>query len=77
MGKKTNEDAVLIKRLIKEGMPAWQISKKYGIKKQKIRYWKHHEIKTFLKRGSKLTDEDIQYMIKLAENQTTSNMIKK
>ena len=36
MGKKTNEDAVLIKRLIKEGMPAWQISKKYGIKKQKI-----------------------------------------
>ena len=48
--------------------------KKYGIRKQKISYWKHHEIKTVIKRRSKLTDEDIQYMIKLAENQTTSNM---
>ena len=74
MGKKTNEDAILIKRLIKEGMPAWQISKKYEIKKQKISYWKHHEIKTVIKRRSKLPDEDIQYMIKLAENKTTSDM---
>ena len=74
MGKKTNEDAILIKRLIKEGMPAWQISKKHGTKKQKISYWKHHEIKTVIRRKSKLTDNDINYMVKLAENQITSNM---
>jgi len=33
MGEKTKEDAILIKRLIKEGMPEWQIAKKYRIKK--------------------------------------------
>ena len=43
-------------------------------KKQKISYWKHHEIKTVIKRRSKLTDEDIKYMIQLAENKTTSEM---
>ena len=74
MGKKTNEDAILIKRLLKEGMPACQISKKYGIKKQKISYWKKNEIKTVINRKSKLTEEDVKYMIKLAENRTTSDM---
>ena len=74
MGKKTNEDAILIKRLLDKKMKTWQISKKYGIKKQKISYWKHHEIKTVIKRRSKLPDEDLQYMIKLAENKTTSDM---
>ena len=57
--EKTFKDANLIKRLLDKKMPACQISKKYGIRKQKI---------------SKLTDEDIQYMIKLVENQTTSNI---
>ena len=51
-----------------------EIAKKYGFKKQKVSYWKYHEIKTVIKRKSKLTDNDINYMIKLAENQTTSNM---
>ena len=74
MGKKTNEDAILIKKLIEKKMPAWKISKQYGIKKQKISYWKYHDIKTVIKRRSKLTDEDIKYMIKLAENKTTSDM---
>ena len=74
MGKKTNEDAILIKRLIKEKMPEWQIAQKYGFKKQKVSYWKYHDIKTVIKRRSKLKDEDIQYMIKLAENKTTSDM---
>ena len=50
MGKKTIEDAILIKKLLDKKMPAWQISKKYGIRKQKISYWKHHEIKTVIKR---------------------------
>ena len=44
MVKKTIEDAILIKRLLDKKMLAWQISKKYGIRKQKISYWKHHEI---------------------------------
>ena len=66
MVKKTNEDAVLYKRLIKEGMPAWQISKKYGIKKQKVSYWKNHDIKTVIKQRSKFTDKDINCMVKLA-----------
>ena len=74
MGKKTIEDAILIKRLIKEGMFGWKIAKKYGIKKQKISYWKNHQIKMVINRRNKFTDDDIKYMIKLAENQTTSNM---
>ena len=48
--------------------------KKIWNKKQQISFWKHHEIKAVIKRRSKLTDEDIQYMIKLAENKTTSDM---
>ena len=50
MGKKTNEDAIFIKKLIEKKMPARKISKQYGIKKQKISNWKHHEIKTVIKR---------------------------
>ena len=38
--------------------------KKMWTQKQKISYCKHHEIKTLIKRRSKLTDKDIQYMIK-------------
>ena len=67
MGKKTNEDAILIKRLIKEGMKECQIAKKYNIRKQKVSYWKNHDIKTVINRKSKLTEEDVKYMIKLAK----------
>ena len=74
MGKKTKEDAILIKRLIKEGMKECQIAKKYNIKKQTVSYLKNHNIKTVIKRRSKLTDADIQYMIKMAENKTASDM---
>jgi len=35
IGEKTNEDAILIKRLIDKGMKVCQTSKKYGIKKAK------------------------------------------
>ena len=74
MVKKTIKDAILIKRLIKQGMKACQIAKKYEIKKQEVSYWKNHEIQTVINRRCKFTDDDIKYMIKLAENQTTSNM---
>ena len=74
MVKKTIKDAILIKRLIKEGMKECQIAKKYNIKKQKVSYWKNHDIKTVINRKSKLTEEDVKYMIKLAENRTTSDM---
>ena len=63
-GKKTNEEAILIKILIKEGMKECQIAKKYNIRKQKISYWENHDIKRVIKRRSKITDADIQYMIK-------------
>ena len=74
MVKKTIEDAILIKRLIDKGMKTCLISKKYGIKKQKVTYWKNREIQNVINRRSKLTNDDIQYMIKLAENRTISYM---
>ena len=55
-------------------MPIQKIAKKYRIKKDKFNYWKKHKIRTAINRRSKFADDDIKYMIKLAENQTTSNM---
>ena len=74
MGKKINEDGVLIKKMIdKEYIPAY-ITKNFGFKKQKISYWKNTPIKKVIHRRSKLSEKDIQEIIKMAENQTTSNM---
>ena len=74
VGKKRNNDAILIKRLLKEGYRPIDITKKFNISKQKINYWKKTEIKEVIHRRSKLSDDDIREIVKMAENQTTSNM---
>ena len=50
VGKKTNNDAILIKRLLKEGYRPIDIAKKFNISKQKINYWKKTEIKEVIHR---------------------------
>jgi len=40
-------------------MKECKIAKKYNIKKQKVSYWKNHDIKTVIKRRSILPDTDI------------------
>ena len=50
------------------------IAKEFNISKQKVNYWKKTEIKTVIHRRKKLDDKYIQEIIKMAENQTTSNM---
>ena len=74
MVKKINEDGVLIKKMIDKGYKPKYITKNFGFKKQKISYWKNTPIKKEIHRRSKLSDEDINEIIKMAENQTTSNM---
>ena len=59
MVKKTNEDAILIKKLIEKKMPAWQISKQYGIKKQKLATGNIMKLKPLLK------EAPISYMINI------------
>ena len=73
-GKKINKDAILIKRLLEKKIRQIDIAKKFNISKQKVNYWKKTEIKDVIHRRKKLTDEEIQEIIKLAENKTTSMM---
>ena len=74
MVKKINEDGVLIKKMIDKGYKPKYITKNFGFKKQKISYWKNTPIKKVIHRRSKLSEEDIKEIIKMAENQTTSSM---
>ena len=73
-GKKINKDAILIKGLLDKKYRQIDIAKKFNISKQKVNYWKKTEIKDVIHRRKKLTDEEIQEIIKLAENKTTSMM---
>ena len=73
-GKKINEDAILIKKLLDKKIRPIDIANEFNISKQKVNYWKKTEIKTVIHRRKKLDDKDIQEIIKMAENQTTSNM---
>ena len=74
MVKKINEDGVLIKKMIDKGYKPKYFTKNFGFKKQKINYWKNTLIKKVIHRRSKLSEKDIQEIVKMAENQTTSNM---
>ena len=74
MVKKINKRAVLIKELLNLGYTSSQIAKKLKIRKQIVSYWKNTELKTIQYRRKKLDQEDIDKIIKLAENKTTSNM---
>ncbi len=70
----SNADGRMIKILLAEGFsPKW-ITKKLGFSKQKISFWKNNEIKEKIIRKTKLEENEINDIIKLAENQTTSNM---
>ena len=73
-GKKINKDSILIKRLLEKEIRQIDIAKKFNFSKQKVNYWKKTEIKDVIHRRKKLTDEEIQEIIKLAENKTTSMM---
>ena len=74
MVKKINEYGVLIKNMMEKGYKPAYITKNFGFRNQKISYWKNTQIKKVINRRSKLSDEDIKEIIKMAENQTTSNM---
>ena len=74
MVKKINKRAVLIKELLNLGYTSSQIAKKLKIRKQIVSYWKNTELKTIQYRRKKLDQEDIDKIVKLAENKTTSNM---
>ena len=69
-----NEDAILIKKLLDKKIRPIDIANEFNISKQKVNYWKKTEIKTVIHRQKKLDDKDIQEIIKMAENQMTSNM---
>ena len=73
MVKKINEDGVLIKKMIDKGYKPAYITKNFGFKKQKISHQKNTPIKKEIRR-SELSEKDIQEIVKMAENQTTSNM---
>ena len=73
-GKKINEDAILIKKLLDKKIRQIDIAKKFNISKQKVYYWKKTNIKTEIHRRLKLNQDDIEQIIKLAENKTTSEM---
>ena len=45
-----------------------------GISKQKVNYWLKTEIKTEVKRKTKLDEEEIKTIVKMAENKPTSEM---
>ena len=74
MVKKINEDAVTIKRLLKQGLTQKKISQLLGIKKQKVSYWANHEIETIQKRRKKLPQSYIKDICKMAKDKTTSDM---
>ena len=74
MVKKINEDAVTIKRLLKQGLSQKKISMLLGIKKQKVSYWANHEIETIQKRRKKLPQTYIKEICKMARDKTTSEM---
>ena len=74
MVKKINEDAVAIKRLLKQGLSQKKISMLLGIKKQKVSYWANHEIETIQKRRKKLPQTYIKEICKMARDKTTSEM---
>ena len=63
-GKKINEDAILIKKLLDKKIRQIDIAKKFNISKQKVNYWKKTDIKTEIHRRLKLSQENIYKIIK-------------
>ena len=74
MAKRRNEDAIMIKKLLKKGWSQKKIATFLNISKQKVNYWVFHEIKETQIRSVKLKDIYIDRIIKWAKNKTTSIM---
>ena len=62
----------LKKTLKKLGFSPSSIARKLKISKQKVNYWLKAEIKTEIKRKTKLDEKEINMLVTIAENQTTS-----
>ena len=74
MVKKINKDSIAIKTLLNKGMKPIEVANLLDVSKQKVNYWKRHEIKTIQTRRKKLDASFIQKICELAENKTTSEM---
>ena len=72
MVKKINNDALMIKRLLRRGLRQCKIARLLGIKKEKVWYWAKTEIKEFQIKKKKLKDIYIQAIQKWANNKVTS-----
>jgi len=77
MVKKINNDAIIIKSLLKKGYTQYQISKMLNISKQKVHYWVRNEIKFIQTRKKKFRNFYVNKIINLAKNKTTSQMSSK
>ena len=74
MVKKLNADALMIKELLKKGYKQCDIARLLDIKKEKVRYWARHEIKTSQRKSKKLNDIYIHTITRWANNKATSAM---
>ena len=66
MVKKVNQDGIKIKALHKAGHHPSSIARILKISKQKVNYWLKSEIKTEIKRKTKLDEEEIDMVVKMA-----------
>ena len=73
MVKHFNKDAGAIQTFLAKGYSQAWISRKLGISKQKVNYWST-SMKTVQYRKTKLSNEYIEKIIKLAEDKLTSDM---
>ena len=70
--KKINNDAWMIKSLLKRGLRQCEIARLLGIKTEKVWYWSKTEIKENQIKKKKLKDIYIQTIQKWANNKVTS-----
>ena len=74
MVRKLKSEWFTIKELYKSGFTPSQIARKKKISRQKVNYWLKKKIKTEIKRRTKLNKREIQKVIELTENRTTSEI---
>ena len=74
MGKKINEDALTIRRLIASGVKQAEIARLLKITRQKVSYWANKNFKLNQIRKKKFSQFYIDKIIILARNKTTSAM---
>ena len=73
MVKKVNQLGIAIKELNRGHRPA-SIARIKKVSRQVVNYWLKTEIKTEIKRRTKLDEDEIQRVAELAENRKTSEM---